>query len=112
MNFLKKIVKVTSNASGIFDHFHELKIFEKNKTLIHSYNGTFYLKNLGRRIVTIKSNQIIQIKRRKKLIQNFIDEILLNKKKKFITVKEQIDLMSVCLAAEKSLKEGKKIKIN
>ncbi len=108
-----RIIKVASNASGVFNHFHELKIFEKNKTLIHSYNGTFYLKKFG------KNNQFVKMKpnypdkeNRKKLIQNFIDEILLNKKKKFITIKEQIDLMSVCLAAEKSLKEGKKIKIN
>ncbi len=109
----KKIVKVSSNASGIFDHFHELKIFEKNKTLIHSYNGTFYLKKFGKKNYydKIKPNYPDK-KNRKKLIQNFIDEILFNKKKKFITVKEQIDLMSVCLAAEKSLKEGKKIKIN
>ena len=27
----KKIVKVASNASGIFDHFHELKILKRIK---------------------------------------------------------------------------------
>ena len=28
------LVKVTSNAGSIYEHFHELKIFEKNKSLI------------------------------------------------------------------------------
>ena len=62
----KKIVKVAANASGIFDHFHELKIFEKNKTLIHSYNGTFYLKKFGKKNRYYKINQIIQIKKEEK----------------------------------------------
>ena len=48
---------------------------------------------------------------RKLLIQNFIDTLQNKKIKPIVTLKEQIDLMSVCFAAEKSLKSKKKVKI-
>ena len=49
-------------------------------------------------------------KSRKNLIRNFIKNILENKKNKF-TVKNQIDLMSACLYADKSMNTGKELKI-
>ena len=49
---------------------------------------------------------------RKKLIRNFIDHLNNEKIKPMITLKEQIDLMTVCFAADKSIKFKKKIKIN
>ena len=49
---------------------------------------------------------------RKKLIQNFLD--ILNKKntKPILSLREQLNLMSICLSAERSIKLNKKIKIN
>ena len=43
--------------------------------------------------------------------KNFLDCIANNKKKAVISKKEQFDLMSVCFAAEDSIKKNKKIKI-
>ena len=51
-------------------------------------------------------------KNRKNLIRNFIDYLLKDKNKNPISHKEQIDLMSVCFYADKSLKENKEQKIN
>ena len=48
---------------------------------------------------------------RKKFIRNFLDYIQNKRCKLILTHKEQFDLMSVCFAAEKSLKDKKKIKI-
>jgi len=48
---------------------------------------------------------------RKKLIQNFLDNILNKKTKLILSNKEQLDLMNVCFFADESLKKRKKIKI-
>ena len=49
-------------------------------------------------------------KNRIDLIRNFIDTILNSRTKPIITLKEQIDLMSVCFAVDKSLKLNRSIK--
>ena len=51
-------------------------------------------------------------KNRKKLIQNFINTINTKNTKPLISLKEQIDLMTICFAVDKSVKLNKKIKIN
>lgn len=107
------LVKVTANAASTYEHFHELKIFEKNRTLIHSYSGSYLFKKKNKETFFNKINNNYPDKvSRKKLIQNFIDSLLSNKKKEIISFKEQIDLMTVCFAADKSLISGKKIKIS
>ena len=106
------IVKISANTSGSFQHFHELKIFQKDKTFYHSINNSFIFetKNKMTKKKPIVSNYPDKLNR-KKLIRNFIDNLLNYTKKEIITFKEQIDLMTVCLYADKSLKFDKKIKI-
>ncbi len=106
------IVKISANASASFQHFHELKIFQKDKTLYHSINNSFIFENKNKIIKKkpIVSNYPDKLNR-KKLIRNFIDNLLNYKKKEIITFKEQINLMTVCLYADKSLKFNKKLKI-
>lgn len=103
------IIKVTANAAGIYQHFHELKIFSHNKTLVNSRLGAFEHSQKSFKKVKFsypdKAN-------RKKFIQNFVKSIMYKKFKTFLTLKEQIDLMSVCFAAERSLKFQKEIKID
>ena len=38
------IVKITANGAAVFDHFHEIKIFSDNQTLVHSRSGHTLLK--------------------------------------------------------------------
>ncbi len=103
------IVKITANAAGVYEHFHEVKIFNKNETIVNSKFGAFKLtKNKIKKIKFPYPDK----KNRYKFIQNFLKSIINKKFKPFLTHKEQIDLMSICFAAEKSLKFGKEIRIN
>tara|TARA_B100000787_G_scaffold169899_1_gene162784 strand:+ start:2492 stop:3484 length:993 start_codon:yes stop_codon:yes gene_type:complete len=106
------IVKISANAAGIYNHFHEVKIFQKNKTLVNNYLGAYCFEKKNKKtLFTNLTHEYPDKKNRKKLIQNFID-VLNNKKiKPIVTLKEQFDLMSVCFASDKSLKFNKKINI-
>ena len=102
------IAKITANAGGIYKHFHELKIFTKNKTFSNTLTGSVTInKN------TLKKNSRFypDKKNRKKLIHNFLDCLVQPKKKHIIQNKDLFNSMSVCFAAEKALKKNKKIKI-
>ena len=107
------MVKISANAAGIYEHFHKLKIFEKNKTIDHSFyrEGTILHEEKKK----IKKKNIFgdypDKKNRKKLIRNYLDYILDKKTKLIINNREQLDLMTVCFYADKSLKQKKKIKI-
>ena len=106
------IVKISANAAGVYNHFHEVKIFGKNKTLVHNYLGSYVFTKKNKKTVFNELNyEYPDKKNRKKLIQNFIDVLIDNKTKPAITLKEQFDLMSVCFASDRSLKLKKKIKI-
>ena len=106
------LVKISANAAGTYSHFHEIKIFQKNSTLVHNYNGSYNFKKVGKKTKFIKINSNYPDKKnRKKLIQNFIDSLINKNNKKIITLKEQIDLMTICFAADKSLYNKTKVKI-
>ena len=105
------IVKLNANATGIYPHFHEIKIFEKKKTIVHNLMNSFILK---------KKNQIISKKNysggypdkqnRKKIIQQFIKDIKKNNEET-ISIEHQLDLMCVCFSALKALQTQKIQKI-
>lgn len=104
----KIIAKITANAVAIHKHFHEIKVFTDKKTINNTLNGSFTFTKTG--IKKNKGHYPDKINR-KKLIQNFLDNLINNRKKLIISHKEQFDLMSVCFAAEQSIKKNKKIKI-
>jgi predicted dehydrogenase len=106
------LVKISANAAGSFEHSHELKIFEKDKTFFNSLNKSYILKTKNNK--TSKKKIISKYpdkKNRKLLIRNFIDHLLFPRKKCLIGLKEQINLMAVCFFADKSLKLNKELKI-
>tara|TARA_B100001248_G_scaffold153417_1_gene115391 strand:- start:30277 stop:31272 length:996 start_codon:yes stop_codon:yes gene_type:complete len=101
------IVKLNANATGIYPHFHELKIFEKKKTIIHNLMNSFILKRNNQTITKKNYNSGYPDKQnRKKIIQQFIKDIQKNKKET-ISIKHQLDLMCVCFSALKALQTGK-----
>ena len=100
------IVKITANGAAAHNHFHEMKIFSKNETLVHSNLGSYYFKKDKLNII---NKSYPDKKNRKNLIQNFIDGLINPKIKNFISHQEQFDLMSVCFSAEKSARLNKKI---
>ena len=105
------IAKITANGPCAHNHFHELKIFEKNKTLVNSYLGAYMIKknNMNFKLEYIK-NQYPDKLNRSKLIKNFIERIIKKKSNKKV-IKKNIDLMSVCFACDESIKQKKEIKI-
>ena len=104
------IVKVSANAASQYNHFHELKIFQKGKTFIHSLKGTFFFDHNNKE--TIIHSRYPDKENRKKLIHCFIDNLLDFKKKPIISLQEQIDLMTVCFAADQSLRVKKEVNID
>ena len=85
-----------------------MKIFSKNDTLVHSNLGTYSFK--GDKLKKIDKSYPDKLNR-KKVIQNFIDNLIDPKIKNFISHQEQFDLMSACFSAEKSVMMNKKVKI-
>ena len=103
------LAKISANAVAMHQHFHELKIFSKNQTLVNSRLGSYSLNNNR----TIKNYSAYPDKKnRKTLIQNFLDCLINKKIKPIISLKEQFDLMSVCFAVDKSVRLKKAVKIN
>ena len=101
-------VKITANASSIYPHFHELKVFTDKNTIIHNLQGSFELKNkkIKKQLYGYPDKL-----NRYKIIHSFIDN-LENKYKKAIVREEDIfNSMAICFAAEKSIKLKKEIKI-
>lgn len=106
----KILVKISANATGVYPHFHEVKIFEKNKTLIHNLQNT---EILFKRSMILKKNinkAYPDRESRKNLIIKFINSIK-KKKKEPISIKYQLDLMRVCFSSIDSLKTNKTKKI-
>jgi len=103
------IVKITANGAAIFNHFHEIKIFSDNQTLVNSRLGAYMIKKdkLNKIHASYPDKQ-----NRKKLIHNFIETLTKKNIKPIISIKEQIDLMTICFAVDKSAAINKKIKIN
>lgn len=103
------IVKITANGAAIFNHFHEIKIFSDDQTLVNSRLGSFKIKK--EKLKKIHSAYPDK-QNRKKLIHNFIETLTKKNIKPTISIKEQIDLMTICFAVDKSVKLNKKIKVN
>ena len=106
------IVKITANAAGIYQHFHEVKIFEKKKTLVNNFLGSFMFNKKGTTTHYKKLNyEYPDKKNRKKIIKNFIDILIDKKINSTISFKDQYNLMKVCFAADRSIILKKRIKI-
>lgn len=113
LKFPKNIlVKITANASGIYNHYHEIKIFTEKETLSNSFLGSFsFKKNKNKASFNLIKKSYPDKENRKNLIRDFISCIFLKKKIKYQTIKEQFDLMSVCFSIDKSVKLKKMIKV-
>ena len=102
------IVKITANGGANYEHFHEIKIFSKDETFVNSRLGQFIHK---KKKYKINNSTYPDKKNRKKLIHNFIDNLKNKNYRHLVSTKDIIDSMSICFAAEKSLKLKKEIKI-
>ena len=104
------ISKITGDGVCVYPHFHEIKLYSKNRSIIHSYKNSFELTNKNMKLKKLKGIYPDK-KSRKKIIDSFVNSLCDNKIKPIVSKKDMLDLMTVCIAAEKSLKSSKSIKI-
>ena len=108
------IVKISANAASAHPHFHEIKVFQKNKTLISNLNNQLIItRNLSNK----NKFKIQKLKlpypdkqNRKKLIKSFVKSIK-NNRSPNISFKYLCNLMQICFFADLSLVKKKEIKI-
>ena len=106
------IVKVSANGGAIYEHYHELKIFQTDKTFLHSKLGSKIFKQRENILKQYDlSNGYPDKLNRKKLLQDFIKSIRNRKHRHIVPEQDIYDTMSICFAAERSLKKSKEVKI-
>ena len=102
------IVKITGNGPCRHDHYHELKIFSKKYSIIHSFSSSHIFN--GKKRFKIRGNYPDK-KNRKNLIREFILSLIHDKKQNKIDKQNLFNLMKICFSAIKSSKLNRKIKI-
>ena len=103
------IVKLSANASSIYPHFHEVKIFSKDLTIVHNLKGSYEIKRSKK--VKLLQSKYPDKGNRYKIIHSFIDNLKNRYIKPIVNRKDIMNSMSISLAAEKSLQTGKEVKI-
>jgi predicted dehydrogenase len=104
------IVKITGNGPSVSDHFHELKIYGTTKSFHHTSKETFYQnKNLNIQKIKKIKKLYPDKEKRSDVLNSFIRHLSNNKSKPIVKEKDVYDIMSICLAAEKSMNLEKKI---
>ena len=105
-------VKISVIATSPYKHFHELKIFSNKHSLIHNIDKSKIMKGFEKKNKTTSLKESYpQKKNRSFLINNFINSLLDRNHKHIINQNEVFNSMCIALAAEKSLKNFKKVKI-
>ena len=106
------IIKVTGNGSCVHPHFHGVKIFGTKKTIVHSFNGAYFLdSNSADDQPTLVKENYPEKEKRKDIIHSFVNHLINKQKKPIVSAKETIDLMSICIAAEESMNTNKIVTI-
>ena len=107
------IAKVTANFTDNYQHYHELKIFEKKKTVLSNIIGKKIIKKNNNKVSFFNiSGKYPDKENRHTLLSNFA-RTLKNKNiiRKQLIMKENFDLMSICLSGIKSLQTNKEVNI-
>ncbi len=106
------IVKISANAPSVHPHFHEIKIFQKDKTFISNLTNQIMISKYQKRFKIKKLDFPYPDKEnRKKLIWSFVNE-LLKERNNSLSFNYLCNLMQICFSADESLKKKKEIKIN
>lgn len=104
------IAKISANGCAIYNHFHEVKIFQKNKTIISDINGAKIVYKKNKKNFIKKMNFSYPDKQnRKNLIIDFLDSLSKRKYNHIISRNDIFDAMCICFAADKSLEKNKEV---
>ena len=106
------IAKLTGNGGCVHPHFHGLKIFGTDQTVIQNRDGAFYLNSSEPGSESIPIVEPYPEKEtRQNIIHSFVDYILDPSRTPIVPQQDVYDVMSVCFAAEEAIKTGKAINI-
>jgi predicted dehydrogenase len=100
------IAKVTSNFASVTPHHHILSIYGTKFSFFYT-NKVVKLYNSRNDLKGKKINYKFSNNQKSKILNSFIDSVYYQKDLKIVHENEIINLMSVCLAVEKSLKTKK-----
>jgi predicted dehydrogenase len=105
------IAKVTSNFASVTPHHHILSIYGTKSSFFYT-NKVVKLYNSRNDSKGRKINYKFSNDQKSEILNSFIDSVYYQKDLKIVHENEIINLMSVCLAVEKSLKTKKWEKVN
>lgn len=103
--------KVTANFGCVFPHFHNLIVYGTKATFVNGQKNALLYTS---RDVDIEPEIISDPypgMHKGDLIRSFIDSILSGTEPE-VSTQDVLDVMSICLAVEKSLKEARAVSIN
>jgi predicted dehydrogenase len=104
------VAKVTSNFASVTPHHHILNIYGTKSSFFYNNEKAKYYKSRSDMNLE-KINKKYLKSQKSELLKSFIDNIFYKKKKAIVSERQIIDLMSVCLAIEKSLKTRRREKV-
>jgi predicted dehydrogenase len=107
------VVKISAHGSCVHPHFHSLKIFGTSSSFFHESTGTVWIESSkpNQKFKVEKEEYPAKSKREGALI-SFIESLTNANKSAMISQTEVFNTMSVCFAAEKSIKTGKAVEID
>jgi len=106
------IAKITGNGGCVHPHFHGVKIFGTNRTVVHELNSAYYINSSDPKLdIDVITSPYPEKEVREKIIHSFVNYIHDNSIKPVVTQAEVFDVMSACFAAEEAMKTGETIKI-
>ena len=97
-------IKISAHGGGIHPHFHTLKIFGKKSSFIHDYTKTVWIEsnNPNQKYRTESASYPAKTMRDQALI-SFVNSLLYPEKKSLTSKNDVLNVMSICLAAEKAV---------
>lgn len=107
------VVKISAHGGCVHPHFHSLKVFGTASSFFHESTGTIWIESSepNQKFKVEKEEYPAKSKREGALI-SFIESLINTNKSAMISETEVFNTMSVCLAAEKSIKTGKAVEID
>ena len=103
--------KVSSNYSCVYPHFHRLNVYGTKASFVNEFEYGKLYRSRDPESAPEKIKTEYPGVKKGDLLYNFVESIV-NDTEPEVSKKDVFDIMSVCFAIEKSMKEGKPIEVN
>lgn len=106
------IAKVTANGGCVHPHFHKLSAFGTERTFVHDDSGArlFESRDSGTKPARILE-EYPGVEEKERIITSFVEAIIDSEKNAVVSCDDTFETMSVCLAAERAMTEGKPVRV-